>query len=81
MTIKVGDRIPNATLNYLKDGVQAINTDEIFKGKKVVLFLGARRFHTNLFGQASSWICGKIRRISKRKAWMSPAWQSMTHLS
>ena len=38
MTIKVGDKIPNATLNYLKDGVQAINTDEIFTGKKVVLF-------------------------------------------
>ena len=38
MTIKVGDRIPNATLNVLKDGVQAISTDEIFKGKKVVLF-------------------------------------------
>jgi len=38
MTIKVGDTIPNATLNYIKDGVQAINTDEIFKGKKVVLF-------------------------------------------
>ena len=38
MTIKVGDPIPNSTLNYLKDGVQAINTDEIFKGKKVVLF-------------------------------------------
>jgi peroxiredoxin len=38
MTIKVGDRIPNATLNYLKDGVQAITTDEIFKGKKVVMF-------------------------------------------
>jgi len=38
MAIKVGDRIPNATVNYLKDGVQAINTDEIFKGKKVVLF-------------------------------------------
>jgi len=38
MTIKVGDKIPNATLNYIKDGVQAINTDEIFKGKKVVLF-------------------------------------------
>ena len=38
MTIKVGDKIPNATLNYLKDGVQAINTDEIFAGKKVVLF-------------------------------------------
>jgi peroxiredoxin len=38
MAIQVGDRIPNATLNHFKDGVQAINTDEIFKGKKVVLF-------------------------------------------
>src|SRR5690348_9562557 len=38
MTIKVGDRIPSATLNYIKDGVQAIRTDDIFKGKKVVLF-------------------------------------------
>lgn len=38
MTIKVGDRIPSATLNYLKDGVQAIRTDDIFAGKKVVLF-------------------------------------------
>jgi peroxiredoxin len=38
MTIKVGDRIPSATLNYLKDGVQAIKSDELFKGKSVVLF-------------------------------------------
>lgn len=38
MTIKVGDTIPHATLNYFKDGVQAMNTDEIFKSKKVVLF-------------------------------------------
>jgi glutaredoxin/glutathione-dependent peroxiredoxin len=38
MTIKVGDRIPSATLNYLKDGVQAIRTEDLFKGKKVVLF-------------------------------------------
>ena len=38
MTIKVGERIPNATLNVLKDGVQAVSTDEIFKGKNVVLF-------------------------------------------
>ena len=37
MTIQVGDRIPAATLNYLKDGVQAISTDEIFKGNTVVL--------------------------------------------
>jgi peroxiredoxin len=38
MTIKVGDRIPSATLNYLKDGVQAVRTDDLFRGKKVVLF-------------------------------------------
>lgn len=38
MTIKVGDRIPSATLNTLKDGVQAISTDDIFRGNKVVLF-------------------------------------------
>ncbi|GAP66599.1 peroxiredoxin [Mizugakiibacter sediminis] len=38
MSIKVGDRIPQATLNVLRDGVQAVTTDEIFKGKKVVLF-------------------------------------------
>jgi peroxiredoxin len=38
MSIQVGNKIPQATLNYLKDGVQAINTDELFKGKNVVLF-------------------------------------------
>jgi len=38
MTIQVGDRIPNATLNVLNDGVQSVTTDDIFKGKNVVLF-------------------------------------------
>jgi peroxiredoxin len=38
MTIQIGDRIPQATLNMLRDGVQAIGTDEIFAGKNVVLF-------------------------------------------
>lgn len=38
MTIKTGDKIPLATLNTLKDGVQAVTTDELFKGRKVVLF-------------------------------------------
>ena len=38
MTIQIGDRIPQATLNVLRDGVQAIGTDEIFGGHKVVLF-------------------------------------------
>jgi peroxiredoxin len=38
MTIQVGERIPTASLNVLRDGVQAISTDEIFGGKNVVLF-------------------------------------------
>ena len=39
MTIKVGDRIPSATLKHMtKDGPANITTDELFKGKRVVLF-------------------------------------------
>jgi peroxiredoxin len=39
MTIKVGERIPAATLKRMaKDGPAKITTAEIFNGKKVVLF-------------------------------------------
>jgi peroxiredoxin len=38
MTIQIGERLPEATLNTLKDGVQAINASELFAGKKIVLF-------------------------------------------
>jgi peroxiredoxin len=39
MTIKVGDKIPSATLMQMKDGSpQPVKTDDIFSGKKVVLF-------------------------------------------
>jgi peroxiredoxin len=39
MTIKVGDRIPGATLKVqTADGPQAVETDELFKGKTVALF-------------------------------------------
>ena len=39
MSINVGDRIPNATLHYMgPDGPTSIPTDELFAGKKVVLF-------------------------------------------
>jgi peroxiredoxin len=37
--IKVGDRIPNVTLQQkTADGIQPITTDQLFKGKKVVVF-------------------------------------------
>ncbi len=38
MAIKVGDRIPGATVNEMRDGIQAIDTAEFFAGRKVVLF-------------------------------------------
>jgi peroxiredoxin len=39
MTIKVGDRLPEATFTTLgPDGPQQMTTDQVFKGKKVLLF-------------------------------------------
>jgi len=39
MTIKVGDKIPSATLHVVgPDGPQATTTEELFSGKRVVLF-------------------------------------------
>ncbi|MGB3865522.1 MAG: peroxiredoxin [Xanthobacteraceae bacterium] len=39
MTVKVGDRLPEAKFHVMTgDGVQATTTGEVFKGKKVALF-------------------------------------------
>ena len=39
MTIRIGDRIPNAVMNEMTgDGPAEISSDELFGGKKVVLF-------------------------------------------
>ena len=39
MSIKVGDKIPSVSLKYMdKDGMQTVKTDDLFKGRKVVLF-------------------------------------------
>jgi peroxiredoxin len=38
MTIQIGDTLPQATLNELRDGVQAVDTRELFGGRKVVMF-------------------------------------------
>jgi peroxiredoxin len=39
MTIKVGDRMPSGTFKVMtKDGPQNLTTDQLFKGKTVVLF-------------------------------------------
>jgi len=38
MTIQIGETVPAASLNILKDGVQAITTAQIFGNRKVLLF-------------------------------------------
>jgi glutaredoxin/glutathione-dependent peroxiredoxin len=39
MTIKVGDKVPSVTLMQMKDGAPTpVKTDELFAGKKVVMF-------------------------------------------
>src|SRR5471030_290085 len=39
MTIKVGDKVPSAKLKQMTaEGIKEVSTDDIFKGKKVVLF-------------------------------------------
>ncbi len=39
MSIKVGDKVPSATLMQMKDGgPKPVSTDDLFAGKKVVVF-------------------------------------------
>jgi len=39
MAIKVGDKVPSVNLKHMaKDGLSDISTEEIFSGKKVVIF-------------------------------------------
>ena len=38
MTIQVGERIPEATLQRIREGVETIDTPTLFEGRKLVLF-------------------------------------------
>ena len=38
MTIHVGDRIPEVTLKHIRDGIQTLDTQALFDGRKAVLF-------------------------------------------
>lgn len=38
MTIQVGDHLPEAKLQLIREGVETIDTPTLFEGKKVVLF-------------------------------------------
>lgn len=38
MTIKVGERLPEAKLQWIREGVEIVDTPTLFDGRKVVLF-------------------------------------------
>ena len=38
MSIQIGERIPDSTVNRVSNGIQATSTHEFFAGRKVVLF-------------------------------------------
>jgi len=84
--IKVGDRIPSVKLKHMTaEGVKDITTDEVFKGKKVVLFALPGAFtptcsakHLPGFVQKASEIKGKgvdaIACLSVNDAFVMNAW-------
>src|SRR4249920_2426717 len=66
MSIQVGDKLPTATLNYLKDGVQAITTNELFDNKKVVLFAVPGAFTPTCSAKHLPGYVDKLEEFSKR---------------
>ena len=86
MAIKAGDKIPAAKLQHkTKDGVQTITTDELFKGKKVVVFALPGAFtptcsakHLPGFVQKAAELKGKgidtIACVSVNDAFVMDAW-------
>lgn len=38
MSIQVGDRLPEVTVQRIREGVETVDTNKLFEGRKVVLF-------------------------------------------
>ena len=86
MTIAVGDKLPSATLRIMGDsGPRTVTTDEIFAGKKVVLFAvpipfspTCHRNHLPGFIEQVETIKSKgadeVAVVSVSDAWVMDAW-------
>jgi len=87
MTIKVGDRLPEAKFRVMtEDGIEVKTTDDIFKGKKVALFAvpGAytgtcHKMHMPSIFQNAAALKGKgidtIAVVSVNDAFVMTAWK------
>ena len=64
--IKVGDRIPSVKLKHMtSEGIKDITTDELFKGKKVVLFALPGAFTPTC---SAKHLPGFVQRVGELKA-------------
>ncbi len=79
MTIHVGDRIPEVPLKRIREGMETLDTNALFDGRKVVLFAVPGAFHPDLLGPPPARLRGAFRRSSAAAGieW-STAWRSTT---
>ncbi len=74
MTIKVGDKLPQATFRLMTaDGPAPKTTDDLFKGKKVVLFAVPGAF-TPTLPQEPSRRASSPRPTRSRPRASTPSW-------
>ena len=79
MAIKAGDKMPAGTFKTMtKDGPQDLTTDQLFKGKKVVLFSVPGAFTPTCDAKHLPGFVGQAAVSRRRVSTRSRAWPSTT---
>ena len=79
MAIKVGDKMPAGTFKTMtKEGPKDLTTDELFKGKTVVLFSVPGAFTPTCDAKHLPGFVEPGRSSRPRASTPSPAWRSTT---
>ena len=80
MTVQAGDKAPDGRFHVINaDGPGSVSTDELFSGKKVVVFSVPGAFTPNLLTRTPAGIYRKCRCDQGQRRWIpSPAWRSTT---